>query len=135
MLARQLNRGHKQALRHASESPLFSERIQRYRALSRCATRTYPHTNIHTRERDRGVRSACLPMGGREAGGREESMAMLIGDRKRPTSNILGTVEIVVFRLDLGVPPLHSNKTMSKTNREAIYATRFDHSRIRSIYS
>ena len=46
-----LTGGHKQALRHASETPLSSERVQ-YRALSQCAPRTY--TNTHTHERNRG---------------------------------------------------------------------------------
>ena len=42
-----LNRGHKQALRHASETPQSSERVQ-HRALSRCAPRTYTYTHKHT---------------------------------------------------------------------------------------
>ena len=48
-----LNRGHKQALRHASETPLSSERVQ-YRAPCRCAPRSYGHTHTHTHTRETG---------------------------------------------------------------------------------
>ena len=44
-----LTGGHKQALRHASETPLSGERVQ-YRALSRCAAHTHMYTHTHTHE-------------------------------------------------------------------------------------
>ena len=49
-----LTGGHKQALRHASETPVSSERVQFYRAPCRCAPRSYAdthkYTHTHTRE-------------------------------------------------------------------------------------
>jgi hypothetical protein len=49
-----LTGGHKQALRHAPETPLSSERVQ-YRAPCRCAPRSYAdtHTSTHTHTRER----------------------------------------------------------------------------------